>query len=60
MDKEAIAKHNSFTMQSKMLRKVMERLYGPLKRFSQCLSMAVDKGTLALNMKQSRLSGEGK
>ncbi|HCW05672.1 MAG TPA: spore coat protein CotJB [Clostridium sp.] len=34
MDKEAIAKHNSFTMQSKMLKESYERLYGPLTQGS--------------------------
>jgi hypothetical protein len=30
MDREAVVKHNSYVMQSKMLRETYERLYGPI------------------------------
>ncbi len=30
MDRDAIVKHNSFAMQSKMLKEAYERLYGPI------------------------------
>ncbi|NLM36047.1 MAG: spore coat protein CotJB [Clostridiales bacterium] len=34
MDKDALAKYNSFAMQSKMLRESYERLYGPISQGS--------------------------
>lgn len=34
MDRDALAKHNSFVMQSKMLKESYERLYGPISEYS--------------------------